>query len=59
VFGNVAGFGDIEMLPVTPVPVIATLSVPAASVGMLRVDVNSPEVVGWNRTMTVQELCPP
>jgi hypothetical protein len=59
VFGNVAAFGEIEMLPVAPVPVIGTVIVPAASVVILSVDVNGPDVAGWNRTMTVQAVCPP
>src|SRR4051812_35102535 len=59
VFENTAGLGEIKTLPVTAVPVIGTVIVPATSVGMLSVDVMSPDVVGWNRTMKVQDVCPP
>ena len=59
VFANAAGFGDIEILPLTPVPVIGTLIVPAASVWMLSVDVNGPVAAGWKRTVNVHDVCPP
>ena len=59
VFANAAGFGDIEMLPITPVPVMGTLIVPAASVGTLNVDVNGPAAAGWKRTTDVHDVCPP